>query len=190
MLFTLNSTSVFAAFPEESIDVPQFYFTDKDGNVTEIVDFEYVDSYYVGTQAVNNIRAASFDNPDPDSNYHDLETGEYLKRFETSQSTYEMDKWFHADSNGTMYISAYVGDADGTLNLYTYREGENGFRHIRTYTLLFHQYNSRARYYNGFIKTLDDSGETYYTTAVEADSGSFGFGVLKASWEIRDDLYA
>lgn len=189
LLFALNSINVFASPMEESLDVPQFYFTDTDGNVTEIVDFEYVDSYYVGAQALNNMRAASFDNPDPSSNYHDLGTGEYLKRFETSSSTYEMDKWFHADSNGTMHISAYVGDAEGKLNLYTYRQNEDEIWHIRMYTLQLHQYNTRARYYNGYIRTLDDSGEKYYTTAAEATSGSFGFGVLKASWEEIDDLY-
>lgn len=188
MIFAFNSINALAATSEEIEDVPQFYFTDEDGTVIEVVDFEYVDSFYIGTPNIN-ARTVSFDNPDPETNYYDLEDGQYLYRNETIQSTYEMDKWFHANSAGKLYISAFVGDADGTLEFCIYRVNEDEVWHINIYTLNLHQYNSRARYYNGYASTLDKTGTKYYTTTAVADNGSFGFGVLKASWEEIDDLY-
>ncbi len=188
MLTTAGSTYTFAETYEENIEAPQFYFTDEDGNVTEIVDFEYVDTYYVTSDEMNAMRTASFDPPIDEENFYDLADGQYLYRNESPASTYELDKWVHASSEGKLYFTAYVGDAEGELHLCEYRNTGEVW-HIREYVLKLHEFNSRARCFKGHVSSIDRTGEKYYSTAVVADSGTFGFGVLKISWEDIDEFY-
>lgn len=183
MLLTLNSVNSFACTAEEIEESPLFFFVDENGDVTQVEAFEYETTYYVNARSTNALNSVTFDTPNPSTNCYDLEDGEYIMNFFTSQSSYQMDKWFLPNSDGDLYLSGFVGDADGKLNLYTYRQAENEVWHIKVYSLQLHSTNTRARVFNGYVGPLNKSQAKYYTSAVVADSGNFGFGVLKASWE-------
>lgn len=172
---------------EETEEVPQFCFTDENGNITEIVDFEYVGTYSLDVEGVST---QAFEEPDPDTNFYDLsQGGEYRYSSNKKQSVYEMDKWFHANSKGWLYLGARVVDADGKLLLYTRREKE-GICNIKIYSMDINTNNPRTRYRTtGCIMGLDKTGAKYYTASVEAISGQFTYGVLKASWSEIEDVF-
>lgn len=174
---------------EETEEVPHFYLTDEEGNITEEAEYTYADFCCAQNPLSGAVSTIAFDNPDPDTNYYDLANGEYVYRSSRSRSVYEMDKWFHANNKGKMYISADVFDADGTLEFCSYRVDEDEVWHVRIYTLQLHENNTRSRWYKATVTGLDKTGTKYYTTTAVAESGSFSYGVLKASWSEIGDVF-
>lgn len=133
---------------------------DENGHVEEILDFELANTYYVKPDAatLNGAATQSPVTPNPNTNFYDLSNGKYYLYSGQSQTVYEMDKWFHANSDGYLYISSSVSDADGTLKFYTYKFNDTThFRLIREYALNINSNNSRTRVYKGTVssKTLN-----------------------------------
>ena len=192
---TENSTTDNEYFLNETTDEsnPKFEMLDENGNVEEVLDFELANTYYMSAESqsqMNSISPRAIVTPDPDTNFYDLSEGTYSMYFGQSKTVYEMDKWFHANSDGELYISTSVYDADGKIMFYRYSfDYETHFWLIHEYELQLNSYNYRARFFNGRVRNLDSEGEKYYTYLVTSTGDEFLTGLLKASWESIDDPY-
>lgn len=212
LITALSVTAVFAVSPSSLVEpsadsgiggmvmtetadeeMPQFEVLDENGNVEEVLDFELTNTYYVNADdaSLNGIAPQALVTPDPNTNFYDLSNGLYWLYTQKSQTVYEMDKWFHANKEGLLHVSAHVIDAEGVLKFYRYNFNHTThFWLVREYTLGAITGNPRARAYKGTIRNLDESGETYYTFLVTSTGNAFSAGLLKASWEEIDTPFS
>ncbi len=170
-------------------DIPEFFFIDENGDMTEIADVT-VKTREINVSDISTMAMIpSIDAPDDNTNLFDLAEEQYVIGDDRLNSDFfAMDMWVHADTNGYLYVSAYMGDSEGTLHFYSFNKKTASTVLYKDYSLTLHPYNSRARYINVLVKNLDRKSTAYYMTGAESDGDDFSFGYLKASWTRISDL--